>query len=202
MKFLHPSYLHWLWLALIPILLWLFRRIQFIVEEYSALVILGSPNRAESWCWQSQSSENHLVKATIDQQTKVHETRIQDITGQAAPSTLELAASQFYPGLCADGQAARSSQELWRQLFKRAVTKGLILSAEHPSPVRSDTFEHEVRFDELTRMPVSGPNNTPAFRREDIIVWDAHPGNFVMTPDGVLVPIDLIITENRGINGA
>ncbi len=26
MKFLHPSYLHWLWLALIPILLWLFRR--------------------------------------------------------------------------------------------------------------------------------------------------------------------------------
>ena len=26
MKFLHPSYLNWLWLALIPILLWLFRR--------------------------------------------------------------------------------------------------------------------------------------------------------------------------------
>lgn len=284
MKFLHPSYLNWLWL---------FRRIQFLLEEYSALVIMGLPNRAESWCWLSQSSENHLVKTDFNRQNSSNETRIEDLTGQAAPSALELAASQFHPSLCADGQAARSSQEQWQQLLKWAAAKGLILDQEYSSPERSDTSEHEVRFDEPTRrwfkytipglcgfsvdwnghepphlrmatpdeyfqrlclqnelfaddinlvgfwndingggwrmvtsqpdivgepatriqilegmrdygfspLPVSGPNNAPAFRREDVIVWDAHPGNFVMTPEGVLVPIDLIITENRGIKG-
>ena len=45
---------------------------------------------------------------------------------------------------------------------------------------------------------IPGPNRAPAFRRDNVIVWDGHPGNLVWTIGDVLVPIDLIITEFKG----
>lgn len=47
----------------------------------------------------------------------------------------------------------------------------------------------------FTPLGVPGVNKSPAFRNGPIIVWDAHPGNYVWKDD-TLVPIDLIITES------
>jgi hypothetical protein len=49
-------------------------------------------------------------------------------------------------------------------------------------------------------LAVSGVNRSPAFRNDQCIVWDAHPGNFVWK-DETLVPIDLIISIPTRVKG-
>lgn len=48
----------------------------------------------------------------------------------------------------------------------------------------------------FTPLEVPRPNNAPAFRRDNIVVRDGHPGNLVWTPDEVLVPIVSIQHSN------
>lgn len=40
-----------------------------------------------------------------------------------------------------------------------------------------------------------GYENSLAFQMADIFVWDVHPANMVVTGDGTLVPIDVILTQ-------
>lgn len=40
-----------------------------------------------------------------------------------------------------------------------------------------------------------GYENSLAFQMDDIFVWDVHPANMVVTDDGALVPIDVILTR-------
>ena len=279
MHILHPSQLHWLWRNK--------RSPSFGTKSSLVLVGAGLPERFEL-PWTSQQKQFCLVTGTPNPHTQYHATPNSNSLGEASSSALELAAALFSPGLRSDGPDAGGSKEQWQRLIEWAASKGLILPVDYPAPVRSETAEHDVRYDESngrwfkytipghcgftvdldnagnaqlrmaypaeyfrrlqlqnqvfaddlhlvglvndlsgggwrivtsqpdvigeppSRMqilegmlgygfrPLSdrGPNNALAFRRGNLIVWDSHPGNFVMTPTGVLAPIDLIITEH------
>jgi hypothetical protein len=285
MHLLHPSQLNWLWLAVIPIVLWWLRAVGAGFWTFPLASAACFAERQQQ-VRLSHNTENDLVKNLVILHTAGHEASSSRSFGKAASSALEFASAQLCAGLRADGSPASSSAEQWQRLIRWASEERLILPPDYPQPVRSDTSEHDVRFDEVTGrwfkytfeglcgfsvdwdekspphlrmatpveylrrlvlqnevfaddielvglwsrgdgawrvvtsqpdvagepatrvqileglrahgfqpLPVPGPNNAPAFRRLNTVVWDAHPGNFVMTSDGVLVPIDLIITE-------
>ncbi len=64
------------------------------------------------------------------------------------------------------------------------VTSQSFITGDHPTPEEIITYMRAEGFD-LTR---SGDWYRA---QDDIAVFDTHPGNFIRTPDGNIVPIDL-----------
>ena len=213
MKFLHPSQLHWLWLAIIPVVLWLCRWAWELMRGRL------SPVGAPLWAWETcAADENVIVRSASFRHDEGDENKGADSTGKIARGSHGLSPAEVCAGILADGQVVGSAERQWEWLQRRADEEALTLSAALPPPERSETINRawrivtsqpDVAGDAATRLeilegmrdygfsplPVPGPNNAPAFRKGRMVVWDAHPGNFVMASGGVLVPIDLIITE-------
>ena len=82
-----------------------------------------------------------------------HEPPEHDATGPSTPaqSALERAAAHLCGSLRTDGSHAGRAEDEWRDLLKWAASKKLILPVDYESPARSETAEHDVRYEGLAQ---------------------------------------------------
>jgi len=77
----------------------------------------------------------------------------------------------------------------------RIVTSQPDIVGEAPSLEEMEESLCEVHGFTRLAIPPMGYHRSRSYLRQNIALFDAHPANCVMTPEGIFVPIDFILME-------
>ena len=104
-----------------------------------------------------------------------------------------------------DGDFSDPDQQ-WAALTGWVGSCGKILPLEFPAPEREGGREHDVTLHELSGLWIkytkpSASGYTVSWREDGVRfegfdIWDVHPANVLLSPDGLPLPIDVIVTRS------
>ena len=120
-------------------------------------------------------------------------------------SALAQAYAHLCGGVCPDGVGDGDDAEedwdgcerQWGQLYEWCSGAGMMVEA--PGPDLTGGREHDVFFQSETgrwvKFTKPGYEDSTSWRIGRFGVWDVHPANVIMGENGMVVPVDVIITE-------
>lgn len=74
------------------------------------------------------------------------------------------------------------------------MTSQAFIRGKQPKPADILTVMNRLRFERIPGLPANTEDSFSFYRRSDrIAAFDAHTGNFLQTPGGITVPIDLVM---------